>query len=202
MLGRTAAGLLSALAAVAALVHVTDELPGDDAHARLPGGGGWRSLVVVVDRVIGYQGTAVLTVLVVLLLVRLGPSRGAVLCAVPVAGALLGNAVLKQLVRRPRPAHLPPLEDVSTWSFPSGHAAGTAALLVAVVLAVRGTRALVPVAAVGTLLAVVAAAAQLLLGLHRASDLVGRWLWAAAWTTAVWAAAERRSGRAGGRTPG
>ena len=193
VLGRTAAGLLSAFVAVAGSVRAGGEVPFDDADVRPPADGWWRAVLVVADRVTGYEGTAVVAVLVVLLLVRLGRSRDALLCGVAYAGALAGTTALKQLVGRPRPEQLPPLEAVSQWSFPSGHATATAALVVAAVLAVRGTRALVPVAAVGTLLTVVAAAAQLLLGLHRASDLLGGWLWAAAWTTAVWAAAERRA---------
>jgi undecaprenyl-diphosphatase len=191
-LGRTAAGLLSAFAVVAALVVAGRELPGDAAQLRPPSDGGWGDLLVVVDRATGYEGTAVLAVLVVLLLVRRGRGRDAALVAVAYAGALVGTTVLKEVVGRPRPEQLSALLTVSPWSFPSGHAAATAALLVAGVLAVRGTRALLPGAAGGVLLAVVAAAAQLVLGLHRPSDLVGGWLWAAAWTTAVWAAAERR----------
>ena len=65
-------------------------------------------------------------------------------------------------------------------------------MVVAAVLTVRGTRTLVLAAAVGTLLVAGAAAAQLVLALHRPSDVVGGWLWAAAWTTAVWAASGRR----------
>jgi undecaprenyl-diphosphatase len=185
-------GLLSAFAVVAALVLAGRELPRDAAQLRPPPDGGWRDLLVVVDRATGYEGTALLAVVAVLLLVRRGRGRDAGLTAVAYAGALVGTTVLKEVVGRPRPEQLSPFLTVSPWSFPSGHAAATVALLAAGVLAARGTRAQLPVAAGGTLVAVVAAAVQLVLGLHRPSDLVGGWLWAAAWTTAVWAAAERR----------
>jgi undecaprenyl-diphosphatase len=193
VLGRTAAGLVAALAALTLLVVVVGELPGDGVPARPASDGDARALAVAVDLLTGYAGVGVLTVLLVLLLARLGRRRDAVLCAVSVGGAVLGNALLKRLVGRPRPVLLPPDVEVSAFSFPSGHAAGSAAVLMAAVLAARGTRALVLVAAVGALLVVAAAAAQLVLALHRPSDVVGGWLWAAAWTTGVWAAFGRRS---------
>lgn len=191
-LGRTAAGLLAAFAALALLVVVGGEVPGDGALARPTSQDRVRAVAEVVDRSTGYAGVAVLTVLLVLLLARLGRRREAALCGVSVAGAVLGAALCKQLVRRARPELLPPDVEVSSFSFPSGHAAATAALVVAGLLTARGTRASSVAAAVGGLVVVGAAAAQLALALHRPSDLVGGWLWAAAWTTAVWAAAARR----------
>ena len=188
VLGRTAAGLLAGFAALTLLVVVVGELPGDGASARRSAGDGPRAVAVVVDLLTGYAGVAVLAVLLVLLLGRLGRRREAVLCGVSVAGAMLGNALLKQLVGRPRPELLPPDAEASAFSFPSGHAAATAAVVVAAVLTARGTRGLALAAAVGTLLVIGAAAAQLALALHRPSDIVGGWLWAAAWTTAVWTA--------------
>jgi undecaprenyl-diphosphatase len=193
VLGRTAAGLLAGFAALALLVVVGGELPGDRVSAPLSSEDGAWALAVVVDLVTGYAGVAVLTVLLVLLLARLGRRRDAVLCGVSVAGALLGTALLKQVIDRPRPELLSPDVAVSSSSFPSGHAAATAAVVVAAVLAVRGTRALVLAVAVGTLLVLGAAFAQLALALHRPSDVVGGWLWAAAWTTALWAAFGRRA---------
>ena len=195
VLGRIAAGLLLAFGSLAVLVRVRGELPGDGALARLSSMGGPRALALTVDPLTGYTGTAVMTGFAVLLLLRLGRRRDAVLCAMSVAGALVGTTLLKHLVGRPRPDLLPPSVAVSPFSFPSGHAAATAALVVALLLAVRGTRGLVPVAAAGTVAVLGTAAAQLVLGLHRASDVVGGWLWAAAWTAAVWAALDRRTAR-------
>jgi membrane-associated phospholipid phosphatase len=192
VLGRTAAGLQAGFAALALLVMVVEKVPGDGAFVRQSSGDEVRALAVVVDLLTGYAGVAVLTVLLVLLLARLGRRRDAVLCGVSVAGAMLGNALCKQLVRRARPELLPPDVEVSSFSFPSGHAAATAAVVVAALLTVRGTRVLLPAAAVGGLLVIGAAAAQLALALHHPSDIVGGWLWATAWTTAVWAAFGRQ----------
>jgi undecaprenyl-diphosphatase len=188
----TAAGLLAAFAATAVLVEVTGDLPGDGVLVRPPSQGRGRALALAVDALTGYEGVAVATGLLVVLLARLGRRHDALLCAVSVGGALVGNALLKRLVGRPRPELLPMDVAVSPSSFPSGHAAATAALVVAAVLVLRGTRARVPVAVAGALLVVGTAGSQLLLALHRPSDLLGGWLWAAAWTTAVWAVLDRR----------
>jgi undecaprenyl-diphosphatase len=193
-LGRTAAGLQAGFAALILLVLVVDEVPGDGSFVRQSPGDDVRAVALVVDWLTGYAGMAVLTMLLILLLARLGRRRDAVLCGVAVGGAMFGNALCKQLVRRARPELLPPDVEVSSFSFPSGHAAATAAVVVAALLTVRGTRVLVPLAAVGGLLVVGAAAAQLALAVHRPSDILGGWLWAAAWTTAVWAAFGRQPG--------
>ena len=188
----TAAGLQTGFVALALLVVVVEEVPGDGVLAGPASGDQVRALAGVVDQLTGYAGVAVLTVLLVLLLARLGRRRDAVLCGVSVGGAMLGNALCKQLLRRARPELLPPDVEVSAFSFPSGHAAATAAMVVTGLLTVRGTRALFPAAAVGGLVVVGVAAAQLALAMHRPSDIVGGWLWAAAWTTAVWAAFGRQ----------
>ena len=107
-------------------------------------------------------------------------------------GLLVLVPLTKVLVGRDRPRVPVPVTDLPvTDSFPSGHAAATAALAVAAVLTVRGTRALLLAAAAGALLVVGASTAQLALALHHPSDLAGGWLWGAAWTTAVWAASGR-----------
>lgn len=202
VLASVAAGLALAFAALACLVAVAGDVPGDQrALAALSSTDAFDQVARVVDDWTGYLPTAAFTVLLVVTLVRLGRRRDGVLAAVSVAGALVGNALLKRLVDRPRPELLPPFEDVSALSFPSGHAAATAALAVVVVLTTRGTRWLLPAALAASLLVVVTAAAQLVLGLHHPSDVVAGWLCGAAWTTAVWAAWGVRVNRGAGRRP-
>lgn len=113
VLWRTAAGLLAGLAVLTLLVVVVGELPGDGVLARPSSDGDVHAVAVAVDLLTGYAGVGVLTVLLVLLVTRSGRRRDAVLCAVSVGGAVLGNALLKRLVSRPRPVLLPPDVDVS-----------------------------------------------------------------------------------------
>lgn len=194
-MGRVAAGLLVAFTALALLVRRARQVPGDGALARLSSGAGPDALALAVDRLTGYAATCTLTGLAVLLLAWRGRRRDAVLCALSVTGTLVGTTLLKQLVGRPRPELLSPSVEVSSLSFPSGHAAGTAALVVTLVLTVRSTRARRCAAVAGALAVLGAAAAQLALTLHHASDVVGGWLFAAGWTTAVWATSGGRRDR-------
>ena len=161
--------------------------------------GGLDRFARAVDAVTGYGGVAVLAAIICAGLLVRHRIHAAVVVGVSVAGAMAGNIVLKRVVARPRPDTVPAGMDVSEWSFPSGHAAATAALAVAVVLVMDGHRGLVaPLAAA---YAVIAGGAQLVLGLHHPTDVLGGWLWAAAWTTGVWLVARRTQGGSVERVP-
>jgi membrane-associated phospholipid phosphatase len=96
------------------------------------------------------------------------------------------NPVLKQLVARPRPDLWPAPLAVSEYTFPSGHAANTAAFVGAVVMLSWHTRARWPAAGFGGVLLAVVAFDQLALGVHYPSDVVAGWLLAATLTALVW----------------
>lgn len=96
------------------------------------------------------------------------------------------NPVLKELFARPRPDLWPAPMAVSEYSFPSGHAADTAALVGAIVMLSWATSARWFVVSLGAALLVVVAFDQLALGVHYPSDLAAGWLLAGAWTTLVW----------------
>jgi undecaprenyl-diphosphatase len=87
------------------------------------------------------------------------------------------NPLLKELVGRSRPDLWPLPPDVSEYSFPSGHAANSAALVGALVLILRR----LPAALIGAAVLLVAGWAQLALGLHYPSDVLAGWVWALAW---------------------
>ena len=121
-------------------------------------------------------------------LVAIGVLLGLLLRSVQVPAAVALAAVVtagaKRLVARSRPELMSPLEAASPFSYPAGHAAAAAALVVAVLLAVpRGRRA--PVAVIGGVIVMVSAWAQLVLTRHFPSDLVGGWLTGVAVATAV-----------------
>ncbi len=96
------------------------------------------------------------------------------------------NPVLKQLFTRPRPDLWPAPLAVSEYTFPSGHAANTAALVGAAVMLSWPSGARWPVVGVGGALLVVVAFDQLALGVHYPSDIVAGWLLAGAVTALVW----------------
>jgi undecaprenyl-diphosphatase len=109
---------------------------------------------------------------IVLLIMRLW--RGAVLVVVARLGELASATAVKDLLARPRPTLLNPVDNGAGYSFPSGHAAGAAAVygaLVVLVLprAARWARALL--LAAGALLICAVAASRVLLGVHYPSDV-------------------------------
>jgi undecaprenyl-diphosphatase len=178
-------------AALTWLVAATGDVPGDQPVLRAlrsATGDRYDGALRVLDQATDSRWLLVLTALLAAAVVRAGRRRPAVLLAVSVVGAVAVNPLWKALVDRPRPELLPPLADVSALSFPSGHATGTAALALAAVLATAGTRAARAVAVAAAALVVLTAVGQLGLAHHHPSDLLGGWLWATAWTAAVWSA--------------
>jgi undecaprenyl-diphosphatase len=187
-LAQVAAGLGAAFVVLAVHVAVVGEVPGEQALLD-----GIRSTVdapasgpaSAVDRATGSPVLAVVAGLLTGVLLLSGRVRDAGVVGLAVGGALLVNPLLKRGVGRPRPSLLAPTADASPLSFPSGHAAATAALAVTVVLLAAGTRWSRAVVMAAVVLVVGTAAAQLVLARHHPTDLLGGWLWAAAWALAV-----------------
>ncbi len=110
--------------------------------------------------------------------------RGAALVVVARLGELASTTAIKDLLARPRPVLLDPVDHAAGYSFPSGHAAGSAAVygaLVVLVLprAARWTRALL--LAVGALLICAIDASRVLLGVHYPSDVAAGTALGLAW---------------------
>lgn len=116
--------------------------------------------------------------------------QGLVLIAI-VAAVVVVNPFLKELFARPRPTVRSIPMDVSEYSFPSGHAATSAALVAGVLLGARSTRAKVLIAVVGITFLVTVATAQVVLGAHVPSDIVAGWLWVGAWVAVAVVVARR-----------
>jgi undecaprenyl-diphosphatase len=109
--------------------------------------------------------------------------------------AIALNPVFKEIVGRSRPDVWASPESTSRYSFPSGHAAGTAALVGGLVMMVGPERRRLALA-IGAVVLGVVGFSRLAVGVHYPSDLVAGWLWAGAWTTLLWST--RASRRAGG----
>ncbi len=135
-------------------------------------------LVPTVARGLTHLGDPLLmyaaALMAVLVLLRLGERRLAVLVlAVRVVSQVL-SSVLKAVVDRPRPVFDHPVATANGASFPSGHALGSAAVWSTLALLLL---ALLPAGralwlAVGGLVPVLVATTRVLIGVHYLSDVV------------------------------
>jgi membrane-associated phospholipid phosphatase len=140
-----------------------------------------------VARVLTHLGdplvVSVLTVVLALLVWWRGDRRAALFVVVTRLLALVTSTGVKLLVRRPRPVLLHPLAHANGYSFPSGHALGSAALWasVAYVASARGLSRGWAVA-VAVIIPLIVAATRVIVGVHYVTDVIGGLLlgWACA----------------------
>jgi undecaprenyl-diphosphatase len=119
---------------------------------------------------------AILVVVFVVLLLVTGWRRALGVCLTTGAGWLT-TLVVKTVVAQPRPStgglthilHIAP----ATLSYPSGHVVFAAALVAALVMVCRSTRARVVVLVVGALFVLAVAWSRLYVGVHYGTDVVG-----------------------------
>ena len=104
------------------------------------------------------------------------------------AGGMALGSLLKHVYARPRPALVPHLVDVTSSSFPSGHATDSAivyltlAALLARTVPERGLR--IYIIGLAILLTLLIGCSRVFLGVHYPSDVVAGWTLGAAWALA------------------
>lgn len=147
-------------------------------------------------------GTAVLAAVTLAALGYLllaGKRAAAALVAVAVLGGTLLSALLKAGFERPRPDLVAHLVEVSSQSFPSGHA-----MLSAVTWLTLGTllatmqptlRLKAWVLGVGIAIALLVGVSRVYLGVHWPTDVLAGWCVGTAWALLCWLVAGRLRGR-------
>jgi membrane-associated phospholipid phosphatase len=103
-----------------------------------------------------------------------------------VLGSLALNLAAKAYFARTRPDLWLSLAPETTYSFPSGHAMGSATLAVALALLAWHTPWRWPVAAAGALFVVLVGLSRVYLGVHYPSDILAGWMAATAWVVAMY----------------
>lgn len=159
-----------------------------------PVGPAW--LEAVFRDITALGGTPVLAIVTLVALGYLllaGRRATALLVTAAVGGGVLLSNLLKAGFQRPRPDLVAHLVDVSSPSFPSGHAmmsTVTWLTLGALLATVQSTRRMkVYVIAVGASLALLVGASRVYLGVHWPTDVLAGWCIGAAWALGCWLAA-------------
>lgn len=142
----------------------------------------------------------VLCVAVAAALLARGRRRLALAWVLAVGGNALLNVTLKGVFERVRPLRLPGLEQVSGWSFPSGHSSGAVVaygMLAYVLMRTLPPRWHVPVVMLATALALSIGCSRIFLQLHFASDVAAGFASGFSWLTICIGACEWKHHRAG-----
>lgn len=102
-----------------------------------------------------------------------------------VGGAAALNLAVKHLFGRVRPALWPSPAPEKTFSFPSGHAMGSTALVAALVVLCWPTRWRWPVLILGSLFVLLVSLSRIYLGVHYPSDILAGWAASLAWVVGL-----------------
>ena len=196
---RSAAEFLALVFAVVAVwVVMGGALPGDrwalsSLHGRI--GSSIDGPMIIVGDLTDTLALSIVVVVISGVLWLQGHRRDALWFLFAVVVVLAANPVFKEIVGRARPDIRRPPESVSSLSFPSGHAAGTTALVGALVMVADGPRVRRIIVIVGVALLGLVAFSRLVLTVHYPSDIVGGWAWAGVWIAFVWSVKEHHDRR-------
>ena len=198
--------LAAAMVALGTFVEISDELIEDDELSALDGSilryvatlrRPWLTIPVIDLTALGsvtLLGLVTLVTCVVLLNLR--DLRGASQMVVAMAGATLWVFMTKRMFARARPDVVDHLLEVQSFSFPSGHASGSAALYVTFAVVVgrhlRTLHARMWLLACTFGLALAIGLSRVYLGVHYPSDVVSGLAFGSGWALLVSAAFEWR----------
>ena len=149
-----------------------------------------RLFVAITD--IGYlNGVVPFDIALVLALLLLRRLRAATFAAIALGGSGLLNVGTKLMFARDRPSLWESITPELTYSFPSGHAMGSATLAWVLVLLSWHTRWRWPVAACAVPFVLLVGFSRVYLGVHYPSDILAGWAAASVWAVVAYLAVFR-----------
>ena len=189
---------LGVFASLAEEIHEQEAIVFDEPLLRLAqafaGDGRDRFFLLLSE--LGYAwGVVPFDVLLVLALVLWRRRREATFAALALGGSALLNLGAKQLFARVRPSLWESIAPELTYSFPSGHAMGSATLAWVLVLLSWHTRWRWPVFALMVPFALLVGYSRIYLGVHYPSDILAGWSAASVWVVTVFFALYRHNRR-------
>ncbi|MFC0677609.1 phosphatase PAP2 family protein [Lysobacter korlensis] len=140
---------------------------------------------LLVTRVGFAHGVIPLDILLIVVLALRRYFREAAFAAFSLGGSGLLNIATKQLFARERPTLWDSIAPEVTYSFPSGHAMGSATLACVLILLAWRSRWRWPVTIAMIAFTLAVGLSRVYLGVHYPSDILAGWTAASAWTAAV-----------------
>ena len=141
---------------------------------------------------VGYlYGVVPFDIALVLVLALMRRFREATFAAFAFGGSAVLNMTVKHVFARERPALWASIAPETTFSFPSGHAMGSATLACVLILLAWRTRWRWPVLVVALAFTIAVGLSRIYLGVHYPSDILAGWAAASVWTAAVFLAVYR-----------
>ena len=119
--------------------------------------------------------------------------RDGLFFGIAVTGSAVLDIVAKNHFARLRPDLWLSITPESTYSFPSGHAMGSATLGVAVILLCWPTSWRWPVMIAGLVFVLLVGVSRVYLGVHYPSDILAGWTAAIAWTFGIYTLVDRKA---------
>ena len=155
----------------------------------------WDTFMVLISA-LGYKwGVIPLDIAVLLVLLYWRRRRDSVFFGLAVIGSGALNQAAKAVFGRERPKLWPSVAPESTFSFPSGHAMLSTALVVALVVLLWPTRWRYPMLLLGGLFVALVGLSRVYLGVHYPSDIIAGWVASFAWVMGLSSILYGRLGR-------
>ena len=142
-----------------------------------------------------FKVIAPVTIALVLWFYYKNQRRSSLIIAFSVLGAATANFILKLLFTRSRPALWETLVKEPSYSFPSGHAMVSCALILSIIFIVWQTKYRFAALVAGSLLIVLIGLSRLYLGVHYPTDVIAGWSASIVWVIIVVTIAKRFSDR-------
>lgn len=142
--------------------------------------------IMPIVTLLGSRGSMLaVDVLVLLVLAARRRWASALFWGLAAGGAGLIELGMKHVFGRIRPSLWPSIAPETTFSFPSGHAVGSAAFVVALSVLAWRTRWRWPVVLAGSLFVAAVGLSRLYLSVHYPSDVLASWMLALAWVVGL-----------------
>jgi undecaprenyl-diphosphatase len=136
-----------------------------------------------------------ITVVLILFLLYKKQRLNALIVTFGMGGAAAANFVLKLLFHRDRPAFWHSLITETGYSFPSGHAMLSSALILCVIAIVWNTKWRIFAIVAGTIVIGLIGYSRLYMGVHYPTDIIAGWSVSAAWIAVVLIVTKVAAGR-------